>query len=54
MCIYIYIHIYTLVPLLYSRNWHNLVNQLYFNKNHLRKKIRALLMVGQLAFVLRP
>ena len=26
------------VTLLYSRNWHNIVNQLYFNKNERKKK----------------
>ena len=25
-----------LVTLLYSRNWHNIVNQLYFNKKKIR------------------
>ena len=29
---YIYICVYDCVTLLYSRNWHNFVNQLYFNK----------------------
>jgi len=28
---YIYIYIYGWVFLLYSRNWHNIVNQLYLN-----------------------
>ena len=47
---YIYIYLYVCVfvcvcdwvTLLYSRNWHNIVNQLYFNnnnnKNTLKKK----------------
>ena len=26
------------VTLLYSRNWRNMVNQLYFNKQNLKKK----------------
>ena len=29
----VYIYMYDWVPLPYSRNWHNIVNQLYFNKN---------------------
>ena len=33
VCIHIYTHMYDQVILLYSRNWHNIVNQLYFNKN---------------------
>ena len=36
ICIYTHTHthIYTYdwVTMLYSRNWHNIVNQLYFNK----------------------
>ena len=31
--IYIFIYMYDRVTLLYSRNWHNIVNQQYFNKN---------------------
>ena len=27
------IYIYIWVTLLYNRDWHNIVNQLYFNKN---------------------
>ena len=30
--IYIYIYIYMTVTVLYSRNWHNTVNQLYSKK----------------------
>ena len=30
MCVYVYMY-YDWVTLLYSRNWHNIVNQLYFN-----------------------
>ena len=29
---------YDWVPLLYSRNWHNIVNQLYFNNFFFKKK----------------
>ena len=31
--IYIYIYIYDWATLLHSRNWHNIINQLYFIKN---------------------
>ena len=31
--IYIYIYMYDLATMLYSRNWHNTLNQAYFNKN---------------------
>ena len=31
--IYIYIYIYDWVAMLFSKNWHNTVNQIYFNKN---------------------
>ena len=30
--IYIYICVYDWITFLYSRNWHKIVNQLYFNK----------------------
>ena len=33
----IYIHMYDWVTMLYSRNWHNTVNQLYSNKNKILK-----------------
>ena len=36
--IYIYMYMYDWVPLLYSRNWHNIVNQVYFNKKNFFKK----------------
>ena len=29
---YIYVHVYNWITWLYRRNWHNFVNQLYFNK----------------------
>ena len=41
-------YMYKWVILLYSRNWHNIVNQLYFNKrkkknkNKTKKQIRSL------------
>ena len=31
---------YDWVTLLYSRNWHNIVNQLYFNKKENKKRKR--------------
>ena len=34
-----------LITLLYSRNWHNIVNQLYFNKK-LKKKICSYLLIA--------
>ena len=37
-CMYMYIYMYDWVTLLYSRNWHNIVNQLYFN---LKKRIKG-------------
>ena len=30
-CIYIYVYMYAWVTLLCSRNWHNTVNQRYYN-----------------------
>ena len=30
-------YMYDRVTLLYSRNWHNIVNQLYFNKKKVKK-----------------
>ena len=38
MCVYIYIDRYDRVTLLFCRNWHNIVNQLYLIKNMLNKK----------------
>ena len=35
MCVCVYV--YTWITLLYSRNEHNIVNQLYFNKRNFRK-----------------
>ena len=35
---YIYIYMYDWVTLLYSKNWHSTINQLYFNKRILKKK----------------
>ena len=32
----IYIYVYDWITLLYSRNWHNIVNQLYSNKKNER------------------
>ena len=32
LCVYIYRYIYMTESLLYSRNSHNIVNQLYFDK----------------------
>ena len=32
---------YDWVPLLYSRNWHNIVNQVYFNKKVNRKGMKT-------------
>ena len=34
-----YIYMYVWVTMLYSRNWHNTVNQLYFNKNKAKKNV---------------
>ena len=41
------VYMFDWVTLLYSRNWHNTVNQLYFNKN---KKISAI--INWLLFIL--
>ena len=32
------VYMYDWVTLLYSRNWHNIVNQFYFNKKHFLKE----------------
>ena len=54
VCIYIYTHtyiytciyIYDWIALLYSRNWHNNVNQLDFNKSILKiKKGKGLIRI---------
>ena len=34
-----YVYIYDWVTLLYSRNWHNTVNQLYFDKKIFKKSM---------------
>ena len=34
------VYIYNWITLLYSRNLHNNVNQLYFNEIHLKKKVK--------------
>ena len=36
----IYLYIYNWFTLLYYRNWHNIVNQLYFNKKKLKRKLK--------------
>ena len=36
---------YNWVTLLYSRNWYNIVNQLYFNKNKTKPKKKICAMV---------
>ena len=33
----LYIYIYDWVTLLYSRNWHNIINQLYLNDNNFKR-----------------
>ena len=33
MCVCVCVCVYDWITLLYSKNWHNIVNQLYFNKN---------------------
>ena len=49
MYTYVWVYIYVLVTLLYSRNCHNLVNQLHFNKkNQLKVKRAALGVPGSL------
>ena len=44
---YVYVYTYDRVTLLYSRNWHNLVNQLYIKNVKLkRKKKETMLMIS--------
>ena len=38
------VYMYDWVTLLYSRNWHNIINQLYFNKKYFFKKVRSSLV----------
>ena len=40
--IYIHIYTHTWVTFLYSRNWYNIVNQLYFNKNRKVKSSKTI------------
>ena len=42
-----YVHIYGCVTLLYSRNWHDIVNQPYFNKKF-KKRIRLVIKIMEL------
>ena len=37
MCTYMCVCVYNWVTLLYNRNWHNIVNQLYFNFKKVKK-----------------
>ena len=37
-CVYIYVYVCDWVAMLYSRNWHNITNQLYSNKNKRKNK----------------
>jgi len=41
------------VTLLYSRNWHNIVNQLYLKKNHLENGHLSFWVVSPSGLVLR-
>ena len=41
---------YDWVTLLYSRNWHNIENQLYYNKKNFNKKIKIAMKADSLFF----
>ena len=38
LCVCVFVCVYDWVTLLYNRNWHNIVNQLYFNKKQFKNE----------------
>ena len=51
---FMYTHTHKTGSLLYSRNWHNIVNQLYFNKKNAKKKEVVCVTLGTKAIIKGP